>query len=44
LQKKYDLKKIEDKKIFEKEIFEIIFSSKNNVEKQEYLKKTAFLL
>lgn len=44
LQKKYDLKKIEDKKIFEKEIFEIIFSSKNNVERQEYLKKIAFLL
>ena len=44
LQKKYDLKKIEDKKIFQKEIFEIIFSSENNLEKQEYLKKIAFLL
>lgn len=44
LQKKYDLKKIEDKKHFQKEIFEIISSSKNNLEKQEYLKKLAFLL
>jgi hypothetical protein len=43
LQKKYNLKKIEDKKIFQKEIFEIISSSENNLEKQEYLKKIAFL-
>ncbi|MCD5382848.1 DNA primase [Candidatus Gracilibacteria bacterium] len=44
LQKKYDLKKIEDKKLFQKEIFQIISSSKNNLEKQEYLKKISFLL
>jgi len=43
LQKRYDLKKIEDKKLFQKEIFEIISSSENNLEKQEYLRKIAFL-